>query len=202
MEPFSVDANLLRVLLSSDVNIDVGRLLAVRVAAVNAGGRGLISLAGELLEAELPEGVSAGDELKLQVREITPQKVVLAIQSDQPQAQSAATPIPLVANLLVPMPQGGSLQVEERNGSRAVQLADGSHTVKLRYDAPHFGAIDMHFVLDAHGGLRVAMLVPNGPSLESAQEASPRLKDALTEAVGKAVALSIAPRREPLEVFA
>jgi len=79
MEPLAVDANLLRAVLAPDLKLDIGRLLMVRVASVEADGRGVLSLAGMLLEAELPESVSAGQELRLQVRELTPEKVVLAI---------------------------------------------------------------------------------------------------------------------------
>ena len=42
----------------------------------------MLSLAGMLLEAELPSNVRAGEELRLQVRELTPEKVVLAIKDE------------------------------------------------------------------------------------------------------------------------
>jgi hypothetical protein len=198
MEPVSVELNLLRAVLTPDLTLDVGRTLMVRVASVEAGGRGILSLAGILLEAELPEGVSAGQELKLVVRELTPQRVVLGVQADQQQPQAAFT---LLAALL-PMPSGGSVKVEEHSGSRTKQLADGSHSVRLRYEAPHFGAIDMQFLLDPRGALRLAMLVPPGGSLEAAQAGTMTLRGALAEATGGAVSLSIAARRQPLDVFA
>jgi len=100
------------------------------------------------------------------------------------------------------MPLGGSVAVRERQASGSTQLPDGSHSLKLRYDAPSFGPIDMHFVLDPQGGLRLALLVPAGESLSSAQSASPELLDALSEATGHQASLSIAARYEPLEVFA
>lgn len=196
MEPLAVDLNMLRAVLAADLKLDVGRLLMVRVASVEPEGRGVLSLAGMLLDAELPEGVTAGQELKLAVREITPEKVVLSIQNDQQQA------VPLLAAALIPMPLGGSLQVRERGGGRTTQQPDGSHSLKLRYDAPSFGAIDMHFRLDPQGGLRLALLVPAGESLAQAQTAAPQLQDALTDATNRAVAVSVAARREPLEVFA
>jgi hypothetical protein len=197
MEPMAVDVNLLRAVLAPDLTLDIGRLLMVRVASIEPDGRGVLSLAGMLLEAELPEGVSAGQELKLEVRELTPQKVVLAIQNDASQAA-----IPLIAALIVPMPLGGSLRVQERQPSGSTQLPDGSHALKLRYDAPNFGPVDMHFILDTQGGLRLGLVVPAGESLAAAHETSHDLLDSLTVATGRQTSLSITPRYEPLEVFA
>jgi hypothetical protein len=195
MEPLAVDLNLLRAVLTSDLQLDIGRLLMVRVATVDAAAAGVLSLAGMLLEAELPEGVSAGDELKLAVREITPEKVVLTIQSDEQAA------IPLLSAALIPL-ASGSLQVRERGGGRSTKRPDGSHGLKLRYDAPNFGAVDMDFVLDPQGGLRLAVLVPAGDPLSDAQAAAPTLQQSLTEATSRPVRLSVAARYEPLEVFA
>jgi hypothetical protein len=197
MEPVAVDAALLRAVLTPDLKLDIGRLLMVRVASTEPDGRGVLSLAGMLLEAELPEGVSPGQELKLEVRELTPEKVVLAIQND-----SSQTPVPLIAALLVPMPLGGSLLVQERQASGSTQLPDGSHSLKLRYDAPTFGPIDMHFNLDTQGGLRLAMMVPAGESLASAQATSAELLESLAEATGQPPSVTITSRYEPLEVFA
>jgi hypothetical protein len=197
MESMAVDLNLLRAVMTPDLRLDIGRLLMVRVASIEPDGRGVLSLAGMLLEAELPEGLSAGQELKLEVRELTPQKVVLAIQNDASQPA-----IPLIAALIVPMPLGGSLSVQERQPSGSTQLPDGSHSLKLRYDAPSFGPIDMHFTLDAKGGLRLALVVPTGESLASAKQASQSLLGSLTQATDRQTSLSITPRYEPLEVFA
>ncbi|HTW11259.1 MAG TPA: hypothetical protein VME01_00835, partial [Solirubrobacteraceae bacterium] len=72
----------------------------------------------------------------------------------------------------------------------------------LRYDAPAFGPIDMHFVLDRQGGLRLSLLVAQGRSLKDAQGAAPQLRDALTQATGKPASVTIDARHQPLEVFA
>ena len=65
MQPLAVEASLLRAVLSTDVKLTIGRELMVRVAAVTAEGRGVLSLAGMLLDAELPTTVRAGEELRL-----------------------------------------------------------------------------------------------------------------------------------------
>jgi Flagellar hook-length control protein FliK len=197
MQPLAVDATLLRAVLSTEVELSAGRELMARVASLGADGRGTLSLAGNLLEAELPSGVSTGDELRLVVREVTPERVTLAIQPDSNPAQIP----PLVSAPLVPMPAGGSLQVTERDAQGAQQVRDGVHTLSLRYDAPDLGPVEMSFTLGA-GGLQLALTVAPGSSMDAAQSAAPELSDALVRATELPVTLTITQRREPIEVFA
>lgn len=53
ISPLSVDAQLLEALLTPELTLSVGRELAVRFASTGEQGRGLISLAAQLLEAEV-----------------------------------------------------------------------------------------------------------------------------------------------------
>lgn len=196
MQPLAVDAALLRAALTPELSLSVGRELMVRVASLDRSGHGTLSLAGMLLEAELPTDVKAGDELRLQVREMSPTRVVLAIQGDAP------TPIPPapVEPPRVPMPTGGSVQVTERDARRRAGQ-DGTHTISLRYDAPNLGSLEMTFSLSATG-LRLALTVPRGGSHRLTEAAAPELSDALAAASGRPVQITITPRHEPLEVYA
>ncbi len=198
MLPLSVDASLLRAVLTADVQIAVGRELMVRVASVEAGGRGVLSLAGSLLDAELPSTVSAGDELRLQVREVTPDRIVLAIQDDgqqQPTPLAAPTEAPRV-----PLPNGGSLQITDHNASGQRATGDGTHTLSLRYDAPTLGPVEMQFTLTP-GALGV-MLRVSTIAHPGADAASVQLASTLTDAAGRPARVTVTARREPLEVFA
>ncbi len=197
MQPLAVDAALLRAALTPELNLSVGRELMVRVASLEGSGHGTLSLAGMLLEAELPTDVKAGDELRLQVREMTPTRVVLAIQEYS--APPPVVPVP-VEPPRIPIPAGGSVQVTERDARRQGDQA-GAHTVSLRYDAPSLGAIDMTFTLSATG-LRLALTVPRGDSHRRTEGAAPELQDALMAASERPVQITIAPRYEPLEVYA
>jgi hypothetical protein len=199
MQPLAVDASLLRAVLATDVKLAIGRELMVRIAAITGDGRGVLSLAGMMLEAELPANVRAGDELRLQVRELTPDKVVLAIQDD-PRQQSATPPPPLIEAPRVPLPNGGSVQVTERDAGGPLTAGDQTHTLSLRYDAPTLGAIDMQFTLTA-GALSLALTVAPG-ALAALDEHTPRLADSLTAATERPTRVTVIPRREPLEVFA
>jgi len=197
MQPLAVEASLLRAVLSTDVKLTLGRELMVRVASVTAEGRGVLSLAGMLLDAELPGNVRAGDELRLQVRELTPEKVVLAIRDDsQPPPAAIVPPDPPS----VPLPGGGSVQVSERDAGGSLAAGDQTHTLTLRYDAPTLGAIDLHFTLTA-GALGLTVTVGPG-AYAAADEHSSKLQETLTTTVERPARVTVVGRREPVEVFA
>jgi hypothetical protein len=196
MQPLAVEASLLRAVLSTDVKLTVGRELMVRVATVTAEGRGVLSLAGMLLEAELPTNVRAGDELRLQVRELTPERVVLAIKDESQPLPQVAVDAPMV----VPLPGGGSVKVTERDAGGLLAAGDQTHTLTLRYDAPSLGAVDLHFTLTA-GALALTVAVAPG-AYETADEHSSTLQTTLTTEVERPAKVTVVARREPVEVFA
>ena len=164
-----------------------------RVVATGPVGRGALNIAGAVVDAELPEHVRDGQELRLIVREVTPQKVVLSL-SDQPVAPPAAQSVAL--------PGGGGLRVTEdgpeQSGSRAVPDA---HVLALRYDAPHLGAVDLRFELDP-ASLRVAVSLAAGDPLQRARTGAEELQQALHESLGRAVSVSVSARREPIDLYA
>jgi hypothetical protein len=197
MQPLAVDASLLRAVLATDLQLSVGRELMARVAAITAEGRGTLNIAGMPLEAELPSTVQAGEELRLVVREVTPEKVVLSIQDE---TQPPAAPLAPVEPPRVPLPNGGSLQVTERDVSGQLATNDGTHTLTLRYDAPTLGTIEMRFTLTP-GALNLALEVPPGAHATAADNVS-QLATSLTNVAERPARVTVSPRREPLEVFA
>jgi len=197
VEPLAVNAALLRAVLTPELSLSVGRELMVRVASLESPGHGTLSLAGMLLEAELPPEVKAGDELRLAVRDVSPTRVVLAIQEDSTPPMPVPVPPP---ETRVPMPAGGSFQVTERD-ARTTAGQDGTHTISLRYDAPSLGAVDLTFTLSPTG-LQLAITVPRGDPHSLSADAAPELSDALVAASGRPVKITVTPRHEPLEVYA
>lgn len=196
MQPLAVDASLLRTVLASDIKLTIGRELMVRVAAVGTEGRGVLSLAGMLLEAELPDNVRAGAELRLQVRELTPDRVVLAIQPDEvPQPVAALVEAPRL-----PLPGGGFVKVTERDAGGLLAAGDQTHTVTVRYDAPTLGQVDLHFTLSA-GALALTVAVAPGAH-ETAEDHSAQLQTTLAAATERPATVTVVARREPVEVFA
>jgi hypothetical protein len=193
MESLAVDLQLLRSMIVGDLRLSVGRMLAARVASVDGGGRGTISLAGALLDAELPPGLVPGQEIRLQVRELTPEKVVLALQERPPVLDQPVT---------TPMPGGGMLEVRERSES-ASGGGEGppTHTLTLVYEAPSLGAVEMRFVLDPTS-LKLELQLSAGEPYKRARDASDELRAALAGAVQRTITVSVLPRREPVEIYA
>ncbi len=197
MDPIAVDIRLIRAVLGTELRVTPGRALMARVVAADGQGRGSLSIAGALIDAKLPKGVQAGDELRLTVRDITPERVVLSL-SDQ--AAAAA------AQAAVELPGGGHVRVsplsdEDEAGSRGRQSGPGRHTLALVYDAPTLGAVDLRFELDPQS-LRVSATLAAGEPAALAAGAAGELRDALGAALGRPVTVEVTPRREPLDLYA
>src|SRR5271155_1995264 len=170
MEPLMVDMALLRALETPDLRLVPGRSLMARVVMQEAG-RGQITIAGAKLEAQLPEHLNAGDELRLTVKEITGDKVVLSMSQPTDAPIGAEAPLP---------PRADEADTSDGNGQTE---ADGSetHTLSLRYPAPALGPVDLRFDL-SEDALRITVALAPGSSFSAAVAAASRLRGAVTEA--------------------
>jgi hypothetical protein len=195
MDPIAVDVRLIRAVLGADLKIAPGRALMARVVSADGSGRGSLSIAGALLDAELPKEVQAGQELRLTVRHVSPERVELSLASSDQAGAAAASSAPL--------PGGGTVRVAERDPGEAggAGQADGRHSLTLRYDAPTLGAVDLHFELDPQS-LRLSATLAAGAPVERALDGAGELRDALSQALGRPVTVDISTRREPLDVYA
>ena len=224
ISPLAVDLRALRVLVGPDIKIVPGRAVMARVVQAPPGQKGSLSIAGYLLEAELPENVHAGDDLRLVVSDVSAERVLLAITdphdpdqaapgqpAQQAQSQPAqgqalhhlATDPSMLAAAQVPLPGGGHIQVAERDAGGAGAGRSGDrHNVLLRYHAPALGAVDLRFQMDA-GALHLSVTLPEGQPLELAQADADALCRSLTEAVAdRVVSVTVSPRRDPLDLYA
>lgn len=217
VQPLAVDLRALRVLVGPDIKIVPGRAVMARVVQAPAGQRGSLSIAGYLLEAELPDNVRAGEDLRLVVREVSTDRVLLAItdpheatpqQQQAQQAQAPTAPIPLPDPSLsapppVPLPGGGSVQVAERDaGGRGGGASGERHNVLLRYDGPAVGAVDLRFAMDAQT-LHLGVTMAPGQPLELARASAETLRQALAASLPeRTVSVTVSPRREPLDLYA
>ena len=201
MDPINVDIRLIKAVLGAELRIAPGRALMARVVTADGLGRGSLNIAGAVIDAALPKDIQAGQELRLTVRHVSPDRVELSMSDQNPVAAAAAEAVPL--------PGGGTVRVSERDaGGSAGGGSEGSggseadrHTLSLRYDAPALGAVDLRFDLDPET-LRVSGTLGAGEPYESALDRAGELRDALTEALGRSVTIHISPRREPLDVYA
>jgi hypothetical protein len=206
MQPLAVELRILRTLLTPDVRIATGRAIMARVVSADGGGRGSLSIAGFVVEAELPKHVRAGEDLRLVVRDVSAERVLLSLSDP---ANPPGTPVPTMTGMPlaeppappVALPGGGTVQVTERDHGSADGSSPDSHSLTLRYDAPALGAVDLRFELDP-SSLRVTVAVRPGDPLTAAQSDAGRLRAALGDTVGRAISVNVSARREPLDVYA
>jgi hypothetical protein len=154
--------------------------------------RGALSIAGALIEAELPKDVKAGQDIRLIVKEVTPERVVLTLADP-----SAVAPAPAPVQL----PGGGAIRITDDEQSGGQGSGGESRTLALRYDAPTLGAVEFRLLLDP-ASLRVAVELPAGDSFDRAQAAAADLRDALSAAVDRPVSVTVSARRDPVDVYA
>jgi hypothetical protein len=211
MPVLAVDLALVRDVLLPDLRLTVGRAVMARVVSPGGAGgsnaRGTLSIAGYLLAAELPPGVKAGQELRLEVRDIDANRVLLGI-ADHPEAEAAAPPPAAhVAMPPIPLPGGATLRIvedpgeDEDGGGRRGSGEGGSRTLALRLDGVALGAVDLRFELDP-ATLRVGVALSPGAALEAATREVDALRGALAAGADRAVSVTVSPRRDPLDVYA
>jgi hypothetical protein len=195
MDPIAVDVRLIQAVLGTELKIAPGRVLMARVASADGTGRGSLNIAGTTLEAELPKEVQAGQELRLTVGHVSPDRVELSMSDPAAALADAAQTATL--------PGGSALQVTERDAGSGTGggLPSGRHSLALRYDAPALGPIDLRFELDPES-LRLTATFSAGDPYERALDAAGNLQTSLADALGRTVTLDITARREPLDVYA
>lgn len=216
MQTLAVDPRILRLLVGPGITVVPGRAMMARVVATNPAGRGSLSIAGFLIEAELPEGVQAGEDLRLVVRDVSSERVLLSVAEEHPDSGagpgSAADPVaphpaqpqpeqPPATGMAIPLPGGGSLQVTERRGGGGGGRRSPSPGLSLRYNAPALGAMDLRLTLDP-AALSVTVTVARGEPYERARAAGDELRQALTGELKRSVSVAVNARHEPLDLYA
>ncbi len=136
----------------------------------------------------------AGEDLRLVVRDVSADRVVLQLADQAPTPLAAPTPIPL--------PGGGALKVleheQQRGGSTS---ADGRDVLTVRYDAPNLGPVDLRFDLRP-GSLHVTATLTAGEPLRRAQADAVSLREALESELDRPISVQLKARYEPLNVYA
>jgi hypothetical protein len=175
-----------------DLVLRLGSTVVARVLE-RQGARGLISLGNAVLAAELPEQVKAGDRLTLLVHDASDERVVLKLVAEQAAAQ------PQPAAVAVPLPNGARARIEgePEEGRRA----RGEHSVAVTYNSPALGSLGFRLALDPRS-LAVTVRAAPGLPLAAAEERAGALRDALAQATGRAVQVTVLPREEPVDVYA
>jgi hypothetical protein len=200
MDAVPVNLVLLRGLLPN-LSLTPGTMLTARVLDART-----LSLAGVKLAAQLPEGVAGGQVLRLRVQEASSERIHLQIVetaraggSAAVAEQAAAPQVPPSAyQLALPGGAVARVHVEEREEAEGGKGGAGrARSVVVRYDSPTLGRLDIR--LDASSA---AVHVSDGDPAVRVRAAADQLREALTEAGGAPVLVTVHPRAKTLNVQA
>ena len=188
VDPIAVRVAMLREQLPG-LSLRPGMTVVARVHEQQAG-RGMLSLAGALLAAELPENVAEGDRLRLQVQDVSAERIVLRLVSD---AATAAVPLPL--------PGEPRLRVEDDDTGAERGEKDGGESIALVYETERLSALGLRLELQG-GNVRAVVAARAGTPHELASAAAAEFEEALARVTGKQAQVRVDERREPLDVYA
>ena len=192
VEPIQVTAALLRMQLP-DVTLREGGSVMARVAS-RGESHAVIVIAGMPLTAQIPPEVQAGATLKLKIQEVTPERVTLQIDPQQP-AQA-----PSVGNAPAPMELRPHLQVEEPPTRRRGDDGEPADVVSLAFNSPLLGRLELR--LELRGDRLLAeVTTPAGRPHVLASNGAERLRANL-ESVGLDATVKVHPRHTPLDLYA
>jgi hypothetical protein len=181
-----------------DLALRPGTMLAARVLARD-GAQGTLLLAGVRVTAQLPEGIEAGEHLRLRVQEASDRRVELRVVEPPAPPQAAAVPATAYA-LALP---GGAIArlVVGEDAEGAGGRGAGRAAVSLRYDSPQLGRMDFALSLDA-AGVATVLDVAAGEPHQRARAAVGELREALAQATGRPARVAVRPRGATLDVRA
>jgi hypothetical protein len=192
-------------------------LVARLVSSPVNGGRGLISLAGMMLEAQLPSGLLPGQKLHLKVVEARSEQLRVRIVTPGGEADETTDTVTKLAGELAARGDGALLRA-------ALHLADGSPlwlpggvAAQIHVDpeaeedasggpargpageagfvlhSPELGAIEVRLRM-AEGAVQATVVTAPGEAARLAAEGLPDLVAALERATGRPAAAMAAPR--------
>lgn len=192
--PIRLEAALLRSTLP-DLVLREGMVMAARVLE-RSGQRGVLSMAGRQIAAELPEGLVAGAEVRLRVQEAGPERVVLRVE---PQAAPASQQQPMVA---VPLPGGAQAQLSvEPDAEHEAQGGGGSvASVRLTWRSEALGTLALRLTI-APGALH-ALVEASPQAVETARAGAGELREALAEATRRPADVRVVERSDPVDIYA
>jgi len=188
-------------------------VLTVREAPPE-GGRGVVSLAGLILQVRLPAGLLAGQTLAARVVEATPEQLVFRLHAGEteaalPTSQAHAAGALAVAGqpellraavalappgLALPLPNGDalSLAVGDEHEQGDEPAADGEAQAGFVLHSAALGPIEVR-IRTGPGGITAGVVV-DSPTLQHAISAAPELARMLELATGEAATVGVTAR--------
>lgn len=196
MQPIAVQLITLQQVMP-DVTLRLGQSLLARVAERH-GDRGILMIAGQPLVAQLPEHVRAGDVLKLAVRDISAEQVVMQLHEGKGAAETQQQPNPVIA---FPGQPPSQIVVDDQ-ASQKDGVGEGDvDAIALTYESPVLGQISFRIGMNTAAVAAEVRVRPGAP-LEAAREASEALRQALGERTERTAMVSVVPRPGSFDVSA
>lgn len=198
MQPIAVQLITLQQVMP-EVTLRLGQSLLARVAARH-GDRGILMIAGQPLVAQLPENVRAGDVLKLAVKDISAEQVVMQLH----EGKEAAAEHPVRSDAaVIPFPGQPPSQIvvdDQASGGDGAGEGDVA-AIALTYESPALGPINLRIGMDP-SAVAAEVRVGAGAPLELSQAAASVLRDALAASTERAATVTVAPRPGSFDVSA
>jgi hypothetical protein len=187
MDPILIDAAQLRTLRIPGLALTPGRVIMARVAGIGEDARGQLAIAGGRITAALPPGVRTGDELRLVVKDLSAERVVLQIQAEAP-APAPASP---------QAPRQGDGEGETGGG----ETTTPTHLLRLSYQTQNLGPVGLRFELHPAGALSVRVEIASAVGLARAKRSADGLRAALVRASSGQVDVAVGTPRPPLDLY-
>jgi len=198
MQPIAVQLITLQQVMP-DVTLRLGQSLLARVAE-RAGDRGILVIAGQPLVAQLPEHVRAGDVLKLAVKDITAEQVVMQLHEGKEMAQSQQAPDGSQLLHFPGQPPSRIVVDDQANGGDEGPEGDVA-AIALTYESPALGPINLRIGMNSTS-VAAEVRVAAGAPMELAKAASSVLQEALAERTERTAVVSVVPRPGSFDVSA
>ena len=183
-----------------DVTLRLGQSLLARVAERH-GDRGILMIAGQPLVAQLPEHVRAGDVLKLAVRDITAEQVVMQMHEGKEAAEAAQQQDQPAVPIGFPGQPPSRIVVDDDSKSNGSAGEEDVSAIALTYESPALGAINLRIGMDP-SAVVAEVRVAAGAPLELAVSAAQMLRERLAQSTERIATVNVAPRPGSFDVSA
>jgi hypothetical protein len=181
-----------------DVSLRLGQSLVARVAERH-GDRGILMIAGQPIVAQLPSEVRAGDVLRLAVKDVSAEQVIMQMHEGREAAQVAQQQ-PNVPLAFPGQPPSNIIVDDQASGGSGDEEGEIA-AVALTYDSPVLGAMNFRIGMDA-ANVVVEVRMSAGAPFEAGNAAAGVLRAALAEATERTAQVNVAVRPGSFDVSA
>ena len=198
MQPIAVQLITLQQVMP-DVTLRLGQMLVARVAERH-GDRGILMIAGQPIVAQLPSEVRAGQVLRLAVKDVSAEQVIMQMHEGREAAQAAQQGQQSVPLAFPGQPPSHVIVDDQASGGNGDGEGDVA-AIALTYDSPALGAMNFRIGLDA-SNVVVEVRMAAGAPFEAGSAAADVLRAALAEATERTAQVSVAVRPGSFDVSA